>query len=134
MVARGKFFLYDSIIPALEAAAYTMNVSVGLDTSGDGVDEGDLPAAPLATHFNVTAPRFKLPPDQALMTFPPANSEGAYEARLPQIVLKKRTLPWDRKAAPTGTKIKTMPSNQAFQCPTAENSVSVASAGTESGR
>lgn len=106
MVARGKFFLYGSIIPALEAAAYTMNVSVGLDTSGDGVDEGDLPAAPLATHFNVTAPRFKLPPDQALMTFPPANSEGAYEARLPQIVLKKRTLPWDRKAAPTGTKIK----------------------------
>jgi hypothetical protein len=106
MVARGKFFLYDSIVPALEAGAYTMNVSVGLDTSGDGVDEGDLPAAPLATHFNVTAPRFKLPPDQALMTFPPANSEGAYEARLPQIVLRKRTLPWDRKAAPPGTKIK----------------------------
>ncbi len=106
MVARGKFFLYDSIVPALEAGAYTMTVSVGLDTSGDGVDEGDLPAAPLATHFNVTAPRFKLPPDQALLTFPPANSEGAYEARLPQIVLRKRTLPWDRKAAPTGTKIK----------------------------
>src|SRR5918994_7871762 len=106
MVARGKFFLYDSIVPALEAGAYTMNVSVGLDTSGDGVDEGDLPAAPLATHVNVTAPRFKLPPDQALMPFPPANSEGAYEARLPQIVLRKRTLPWDRKAAPPGTKIK----------------------------
>lgn len=106
MVARGKFFLYDSIVPALEAGAYTMNVGVGLDTSGDGVDEGDLPVAPLATHFNVTAPRLKLPPDQALLTFPPANSEGAYEARLPQIVLKKRTLPWDRKAAPTGTKIK----------------------------
>lgn len=107
MVARGKFFLYDSIVPALEAGDYTMNVGVGLDTSGDGVDEGDLPTAPLATHINVTAPRFKLPPDQALMTFPPANSEGAYEARLPQIVLKKRTLPWDRKAAPTGTIIKT---------------------------
>lgn len=107
MVARGKFFLYDSIVPALEAGDYTMNVSVGLDTTGDGVDEGDLPTAPLATHINVTAPRFKLPPDQALMTFPPANSEGAYEARLPQIVLKKRTLPWDRKAAPTGTVIKT---------------------------
>ena len=103
MVARGKFFLYDSIVPALEAGAYTMNVGVGLDASGSGA----LPTAPLGTHFNVTAPRFKLPPDQALMTFPPANSEGAYEARLPQIVLKKRTLPWDRKAAPTGTVIKT---------------------------
>ncbi|GGH43667.1 hypothetical protein GVY41_01290 [Frigidibacter albus] len=107
MVARGKFFLYDSIVPALEAGDYTMTARVGLDTTGDGVEEGDLPTAPLATHINVTAPRFKLPPDQALMTFPPANSEGAYEARLPQIVLKKRTLPWDRKAAPTGTVIKT---------------------------
>lgn len=107
MVARGKFFLYDSIVPALEAGDYTMTVRVGIDTDSDGVDEGDLPTVPLDTHINVTAPRFKLPPDQALMTFPPANSEGAYEARLPQIVLKKRTLPWDRKAAPTGTVIKT---------------------------
>ena len=106
MVARGKFFLYDSIVPALEAGAYTMRVTVGLDTNGDGNEEGDLPVAPLDTHFNVTAPRFKLPPDQALLTFPPANSEGAYEARLPQIVLRKRTLPWDRRAAPVGTVIR----------------------------
>jgi len=106
MVARGKFFLYDSIVPALEAGAYTMNLTVGLDTNGDGNDEGDLPVAPLDAHFNVTAPRFKLPPNQALLTFPPANSEGAYEARLPQIVLRRRTLPWDRKAAPTGTIIR----------------------------
>src|SRR5687767_10439754 len=106
MVERGKFFLYDSIVPALEAGAYTLRATVGLDTNGDGNDEGDLPVAPLDTHFNVTAPRFKLPPDQALLTFPPANSEGAYEARLPQIVLKKRTLPWDRRAAPVGTVIR----------------------------
>lgn len=106
MVARGKFFLYDSIVPALEAGAYTMRATIGLDTNGDGDEDGDLPVAPLDTHFNVTAPRFKLPPDQALLTFPPANSEGAYEARLPQIVLKKRTLPWDRKAAPVGATIR----------------------------
>src|ERR1700741_2339680 len=35
-----------------------------------------------------------------LSTFPPANSAGAYENRLPQIVLKRRTLPWERAAAP----------------------------------
>nr|WP_298838165.1 hypothetical protein [uncultured Roseobacter sp.] len=99
MVARGKFFLYDSIVPALEAGSYTLTSRVELAAS----DGTDMPVDPLDTHFNVTAPRLKLPPDQALMTFPPANSEGAYEARLPQIVLKKRTLPWDRRAAPVNS-------------------------------
>ena len=55
-----------------------------------------LPGLPIAINAQVR-------PDQALSVFPPANSEGAYEARLPQIVLKKKTLPWDRAAAPTGT-------------------------------
>ncbi len=102
MVARGKFFLYDSIVPALEAGSYTLNANIEL-TSGDSTS---LPVNELNTHFNVTAPRFKLPPDQVLMTFPPANSEGAYEDRLPQIVLKKKTLPWDRRAAPAQTKVR----------------------------
>jgi hypothetical protein len=39
-----------------------------------------------------------MPPDQILSTFPPANAEGSFEHRLPQIVLKRRTLPWDRRA------------------------------------
>lgn len=99
MVARGKFFLYDSIVPALEAGSYTLETSIELDTG----DTTSLPVNTLNTHFNVTAPRFKLPPDQVLMTFPPANSEGAYEDRLPQIVLKKKSLPWDRRAGPAGS-------------------------------
>ncbi|HSD11180.1 MAG TPA: hypothetical protein VLF14_09360, partial [Candidatus Binatia bacterium] len=51
--------------------------------------------------IRVTSPRFKLPPDQLLSAFPPANSEGAYESRLPQIVLKRRTLPWERAIEPS---------------------------------
>lgn len=99
MVARGKFFLYDNIVPPLSAGSYTLNAQIDLQVT----DNTSLPVTPHNMHFNVTAPRMKLPPDQALMTFPPANSEGAYEARLPQIVLRKRTLPWDRRAAPAGS-------------------------------
>ncbi|WP_187429774.1 hypothetical protein [Roseobacter fucihabitans] len=99
MVARGKFFLYDYIVPPLPAGRYKLNATLDLSVT-DGTDTA---VAPHDLHFNVTAPRLKLPPDQALMTFPPAHSEGAYEARLPQIVLKKRTLPWDRQAAPVGS-------------------------------
>ena len=62
--------------------------------AGDYVIEGEqsIPEEPSARfdeyrgHLRVTAPRFRLPPDHILSTFPPANSEGAYETRLPQIV------------------------------------------------
>lgn len=105
MVTRGKFFLYDSIVPALDAGAYTLTTSIDLNAEVDQ-ERQSTPIAENPTHFNITAPRFKLPPDQALMVFPPANSEGAYDATLPQIVLKRRTLPWDRKAEPDGKVIK----------------------------
>src|SRR5580765_8384443 len=48
----------------------------------------------------ITYHRYQMTRDQMLSTFPPANSEGAYENRLPQIVIKRRTLPWERSAAP----------------------------------
>jgi hypothetical protein len=51
------------------------------------------------THVTVSAPRFTMPPDQILSTFPPANGEGAFGDRLPQVVLKRRTLPWERNPA-----------------------------------
>ena len=35
-----------------------------------------------------------------LSTYPPANTEGAYGARLPQVVIKRRTLPWERTVDP----------------------------------
>jgi hypothetical protein len=104
-VPRGTFRLYDSVDPALTAGKYVLTTN--LEITGKTADGA--PATPpvdaLQTHINVTAPRFRLPPDQALQVFPPANSEGAYEARLPQIVLKRRTLPWDREVAPVGTTI-----------------------------
>ncbi len=78
MVKRGEFFLYDSIVPALEAGRYTLRGKVDLETT-----DNEKPA---------------------VSTFPPANSEGAFDSRLPQIVLKKRTLPWDRKADAIGKK------------------------------
>ena len=41
-----------------------------------------------------------MPPDQILSTFPPAGSQGDWRERLPQIVLKRRTLPWERNPDP----------------------------------
>jgi hypothetical protein len=94
MVSRGKFVLHSRAVPPLTAGDYVFR---GTQTISAG---GSRPTAPHRANIRVTSPRFKLPPDQLLSAFPPANSEGAYESRLPQIVLKRRTLPWERAIDP----------------------------------
>lgn len=88
--ARGQFTLHARVQAPLTAGDYTL-------TGTQAVNGGA--ATPYQGKLRIDAPRFTMPPDQILSTFPPANAEGAFEDRLPQIVLKRRTLPWDRRAA-----------------------------------
>ena len=84
----GHFSLHARALPPLKAADYTLSGTQSL-AGGD--------IAPYDGHLRVSSPRYVMPPDQILSTFPPANAEGAFGNRLPQIVLKRRTLPWDRR-------------------------------------
>src|SRR5262245_37782 len=97
-VGEGKFLLYSYITPALKANDYRFEVTQALSAAkgSDALDSDELPVEQLNTHVRVTAPRYQLPPDQVLSTFPPAGSEGSYGMRLPQIVIRRRTLPWER--------------------------------------
>ena len=83
----GHFILHSSAVPPLPAGDYVLE---GNQVVAGGPTEG------YEGHLRVTSPRYRMPPDQILSTFPPANSEGAFEARLPQVVLRRRTLPWER--------------------------------------
>nr|WP_294692539.1 hypothetical protein [uncultured Friedmanniella sp.] len=98
-VGEGKFLLYSYLTPALKAGDYRFDVSQHLSAKkgSAAVTEAELPVDALASHVRVTAPRYQLPPDQVLSTFPPAGTEGAYGSRLPQVVIKRRTLPWERR-------------------------------------
>ena len=87
----GQFVLHSMANPPIKAGDYTLQ---GRQDVAGG------PTAPYDGRVRITSPRYQMPPDQMLSTFPPANSEGAYENRLPQIVIKRRTLPWERSAAP----------------------------------
>ena len=89
MVSKGTFILHDAVRPAVPDGAYTLSVTQRLDPPGQSVD-------PLTKYLAVTGPRFTLPPDQPLSFFPPENATGAFSTRLPQIVLRRRTLPWER--------------------------------------
>ena len=92
----GTFRLYAFAEPPLPAGSYILTGDVsGLPG----------PVEQLPTSLEIVSPRYALPPDQILGTFPPAGARGAFTSRLPQIVLKRRTLPWERSSdlAPGGT-------------------------------
>ncbi|MGJ7497167.1 hypothetical protein ACSFA8_19055 [Variovorax sp. RT4R15] len=90
MPKTGHFVLHSNVMPPLTAGAYELvSEQTGLPFA----------VAPEHTHVTVAAPRYVMPTDQILSTFPPANAEGAFGDRLPQIVLKRRTLPWERNPA-----------------------------------
>lgn len=87
---RGHFVLHTNVMPPMTAGTYQ------LVTSQTGTP---FTVAPETTHVVVAAPRYSMPTEQILSSFPPANAEGAFGDRLPQIVLKRRTLPWERNPA-----------------------------------
>jgi hypothetical protein len=89
MVSRGGFVLHDAVRPAVPDGAYELNVTQRLDPPGQSVEALD-------KHLAVSGPRFTLPPDQPLSLYPPADAVGVSSTRLPQIVLRRRTLPWER--------------------------------------
>ena len=100
MVSKSHFVLHSRVVPPLTAGDYVLEADQKItDPTPDPAAQGatSFPTEPYRGHLRVNSPRYRMPPDQILSTFPPANSEGAYESRLPQIVLKRRTLPWERK-------------------------------------
>lgn len=102
-VPEGHFRLYPSMRPHLSAGSYRFRTTQPLAATardGSARTSSQLPVDPLTTHVEVTSPRYQLPPDQILSTFPPAGSQGSYGSRLPQIVIKRRTLPWERDVVP----------------------------------
>ena len=90
MPRTGHFILHSNVKPQITAGRYVLRT-----------EQTGLPfeVEPETTHIKVAAPRYTMPTDQILSSFPPANAEGAFGDRLPQIVLKRRTLPWERDPA-----------------------------------
>jgi hypothetical protein len=87
MPTTGHFVLRSSVLPPVTAGSYELL---------SGQDGTPFSVSTQRTNVTVSAPRYTMPTDQILSSFPPANAEGAFGDRLPQIVLKRRTLPWER--------------------------------------
>ncbi len=100
MTAPGHFEIYSSARPALQAGDYTATSASTMSAVPPAGADGDIPVDNTEFRLHVDAPRYVMPPDQILSTFPPAESQGDWRERLPQIVLKRRTLPWERNPKP----------------------------------
>ena len=95
MVALGTFVLHSFVKPPVTAGRYQLHGTQPMA----GITVGEHVADVV-----VSSPRYMMPPDQILSTFPPAMAEGDFGTRLPQIALKRRTLPWERDPGGPGAR------------------------------
>jgi hypothetical protein len=116
---RGHVIFYDKCPPPLYAGDYELHVDQKMEAlvttenpdntyssekkavDADAASGNQLPSLKKFP-FEITGPRFTLQPDEIHAAYPPPNSDGPFEARLPCVVLKRRTLPWERKSGSIG--------------------------------
>ena len=79
MVALGTFVLHSFVKPPVTAGRYELHGTQPMP----GITVGEHVADVI-----VSSPRYVMPPDQILSTFPPAMAEGDFGSRLPQIALE----------------------------------------------
>lgn len=75
--------------PPLEVGAYEIKV--------EQVTNLKVALAVETVNVSVATERFNIPSDQIYSVYPPENAVGDYSECLPNIVLKRRTLPWEMK-------------------------------------
>ena len=92
---RRTVIVHDRIDPPLPPGDYEVRAS---QTLGGSPAVGAVPDD--LRHVRVTGPRYLIPATEILSTFPPANADGPFVTRLPQVALRRRTLPWERADGP----------------------------------
>ncbi len=101
---RGHVRLYSAIRPGLPAGTYTLTMRQTVDLGSLGAEK----LTPTTKELNLVAPRYRMSGSELYSLFPPPNAQGPFSNRFAQVVLKRRTLPWERHAgtvsgAGTGT-------------------------------
>jgi hypothetical protein len=88
----GDIQFFSKIPPPLPSGDYTITSD---HTVAWGSDATQMKRFQNTQQFSVQGPRFKLNVSDVHSIFPAAGTRGKYENILPQIVLKKRSLPWE---------------------------------------
>ena len=102
--AAPEVLIYDSHIPALTDGYYKIRVSQTFKVAVPGA-ANDKPYTVTAPDFDfeVAGEQYAIDPQQVDSVFPPANANGDFTGILPNIILNRSTLPWEREIFLTDT-------------------------------
>ena len=89
----GDIAFFDNYLPSLEDGIYTISTKSEITGLIDTATYFD---SPIQQDFEVRGPQFSLPATEVHSVYPPINSSSVYDQYLPNIVLNKRVLPWER--------------------------------------
>lgn len=87
---KGNMYLFDYATPPLPPGSYRIHseTDVTVDGSAQVLDNDN--------YFDVVGPRFNMSPTEVAGVYPPRNGHGPFGDALAQVVIKRRTLPWER--------------------------------------
>ncbi|MDO8955129.1 MAG: hypothetical protein Q7V63_09825 [Gammaproteobacteria bacterium] len=91
----GQIQFYDNYVPTLTVGDYVINFSQDMNStsvSGKAITDNYT----TSQTFTVQGPRYSLSPSDILSFGPSANTSGLYDQYLPQAVLIRPDLPWER--------------------------------------
>jgi hypothetical protein len=92
----GDIAFFDYYLPSLADDTYTISASTEISS----IDTKGYFTNPITQDFEVRGPQFSLPATEVHSVYPPINGNSAYDQNLPNIVLNKRVLPWERRFDP----------------------------------
>ncbi|HLY67243.1 MAG TPA: hypothetical protein VKU60_17025, partial [Chloroflexota bacterium] len=87
----GSMYLFDCVTPPLLDGSYRIDVVTNVT-----YDNQQAPLSSNSGYFDIEGPRFTLPATDVAAVYPPRNGHGGFDEFIPQIVISRRTLPWER--------------------------------------
>jgi hypothetical protein len=97
-MAQNRVEVFPAMPPPLVAGRYEVQLDQEMAAVGGDNPLGDVAAE--TRHVEITAPRVAMPGTELFSTYPPPNAAGPFSTRLPQVALRRRTLPWERAMPP----------------------------------
>ncbi|HEY2598860.1 MAG TPA: hypothetical protein VGJ79_10335 [Candidatus Dormibacteraeota bacterium] len=88
----GSMYLFDCVTPPLVDGSYRIDVVTNVT-----YDNQQAPLSSDSGYFDIEGPRFTLPATDVAAVYPPRNGHGGFDEFIPQIVIARRTLPWERR-------------------------------------
>ena len=99
-----NFSFRDFHAPGLEAGDYT--AIVNLTAAPPSVPPAEAPPVTTGTktvQFSVKGERFAVLDSEVISTWPPKSAQGDFHGHLPHVILRRKTLPWERSGRSDGT-------------------------------